>query len=148
MENLTEVHRYLSVDCFNKTWEYIDKENRSKEEDEQMLLLSLTSLWHWTQREDCTPNKLSISRWLISRVYALLGDGANSLIYAKKCLLNADKKQPFFVSYGHEAIARAEALLGNVQESEKHLELGLSSAEKIKDPDDKEMLLEDLKGLK
>ncbi|MBL8850512.1 MAG: hypothetical protein JNG89_12600, partial [Planctomycetaceae bacterium] len=45
-------HRQFSGECFNRTWELIDKQDRTPADDEQMLLRSLASLWHWTQRAD------------------------------------------------------------------------------------------------
>jgi hypothetical protein len=50
----TAAHRYFSANCFNKAWTLIDKEDRTPEEDQQMIRLNQASIWHWTQREDCT----------------------------------------------------------------------------------------------
>ena len=61
--DLQVAHRYFSATCFNQAWELIDKPERTAEEDEAMVQLSLASTWHWTQREDCTPANLSIGYW-------------------------------------------------------------------------------------
>jgi hypothetical protein len=58
--DLEKAHRYFSAECFNRAWDYIDKPSRTPEEEQAMLLLSLASLWHWTQRPDCTPGNLFI----------------------------------------------------------------------------------------
>ena len=55
--------RYFAVDCFNKAWELIDKSNRTHEEDDQMIRLSLASHYHWTQRDDYTATSKSIAHW-------------------------------------------------------------------------------------
>jgi len=55
-----EAHHYFAAQCFNQTWDLLEKAHRSPEEGEQMLLLALASLWHWTQRDDSTPQNLSI----------------------------------------------------------------------------------------
>ncbi len=68
-----EPHRYFSAQCFNRAWELIRRIDRTELESEQMLLLAQASLWHWTQRPDCTPRNLSIGYWQLSRVFALLG---------------------------------------------------------------------------
>ena len=39
---------------------------RTSEEEDKMLQLSLASLWHWTQREDCTPTNLS--DWVLAGI--------------------------------------------------------------------------------
>lgn len=45
-------HRYFSAECFNQAWDLIEKPQRTAEDNEKMLLLSIASLWHWTQRPD------------------------------------------------------------------------------------------------
>ncbi|WP_395741367.1 hypothetical protein [Prosthecobacter sp.] len=67
------LHRAFSADCFNRTWQLLEKPDRTAEDDEQMLLLAMASLWHWTQREDCTLRHRSIGYWQVSRVYAVRG---------------------------------------------------------------------------
>jgi hypothetical protein len=69
-----QAHRHFSASCFNLAWELIDKPDRTAEDDEQMVRLAQASLWHWTQRSDCTDKNLSIGYWQVSRVCALLGD--------------------------------------------------------------------------
>ena len=68
-------HKHFSVTCFNKAWELIDKTDRSPEEDEQMIRLSMAAMWHWTQRDDFTPKNASIGYWQLSRIFALVGRG-------------------------------------------------------------------------
>ena len=76
-------HRFFAADCFNKTWELIEKPNRTREEDEQMIRLAQASLWHWTNRADCKSQQLSIGYWLLARVYALAGRSEESRRYAE-----------------------------------------------------------------
>lgn len=53
-------HKKLSADCFNRTWELLDKKERTKEDDGRMTSLAHASLAHWRMREDCTDRNLSI----------------------------------------------------------------------------------------
>ena len=66
----------FSAHCFNIEWELIDKPERTPAENEQMILYALASLWHWTQRPDCSTTNLSIGYWQAARVYALAGEMA------------------------------------------------------------------------
>ena len=51
--DIQAAHQYFSADCFNKTWDFIDKDaDRSAEENISMLHTAIASLWHWSQRED------------------------------------------------------------------------------------------------
>ena len=45
----------------HKAWELIDKTQRSPQEDEEMLRLSMASHWHWTQRKDYGPTNASMT---------------------------------------------------------------------------------------
>ncbi len=52
---LQAAHQYFSTYCFNQAWELLEKKERSSEEDQEILCLSIASHWHWTQRNDYTP---------------------------------------------------------------------------------------------
>ena len=104
-------HRHFAINCFNLAWTYIDRSDRSLEDDEAMVIASAASLWHWTQREDCSPQNLSIGHWQLSRAYALAGQGDNAMRHAVRSLEFAAGGPPFYVGYGHEAAARAASLL-------------------------------------
>jgi hypothetical protein len=102
-------HRHFSTQCFNKVWEYIEKPDRSADDDEQMLLCALASLWHWTQREDCGEMQRSIGHWQISRVCCLLGKTTDALYHAERSLHYSGTLPPFYKAYAHEAFARVYA---------------------------------------
>jgi hypothetical protein len=139
-------HKAFSAHCFNKTWDLIDKSERSAEEEEEMLRLSLTSLWHWTQRKDCEPTNLSVGYWQVSRVFALMGQADNARRFGRRSLQASAQAEadPFYAGYAHEALARAESVAGNTAEVKQHLEQARSLAQKIKDEESKKLLLKDL----
>ena len=101
------IHKRYSAECFNKVWEFIDKKDRSPEDEEEMLRLAMTSHWHWTQRSDYAPDKASVAYWQISRVFALMEQADNARRYAKRSLgvLENSDVDPFFVGYAHEAVS-------------------------------------------
>jgi tetratricopeptide (TPR) repeat protein len=142
--NLVDYHKYFSAECFNTTWDYINSHDRSKEDDEQMILRAYSSLWHWTQREDCTKNNLSVGYWQLSRVYSILGESSKAIEFAKKCLDTADPSKPFIVGYGYEALARAAMIGGFKDDAEKFKALGIVEAEKVNEKEAKKLLLDDL----
>jgi hypothetical protein len=51
---------------------------------------------------------------------------------------------PFFLGYAYEALARAEAAGGNEEEMQAFFNDARTTAEKIKEADEKNMLLDDL----
>jgi hypothetical protein len=144
--DLQAAHKYFSAECFNRAWDWIDKPRRKKVEEDQMLQLSLASLWHWTQREDRTSTNLSIGYWQVSRVYALLRQADNARHYGELSLESAQSEEvePFYRGYAYEALARAEMVAGNEDEMEKHLIAAHQIAVTLADPEEKKLLLHDL----
>ena len=144
--NISTAHKYFSADCFNRTWDYIEKPVRTKSEDEAMLHLSLASLWHWTQREDCTSTNLSIGYWQVSRVFALLRQADNARYYGELCLEAAQKEgvPPYYLGTAYETLARAELVAGNLDKMEGFLIQAHQVATLLPDPEEKKMLLSDL----
>ena len=113
-----------------------------------MVLLALASLWHWTQREDCTEQNLSIGHWQVSRVYSLLGQGENALRHAERSLADAEGLAPIYVAYAHEAMARAALAMGEGTSSREHLAKAVALAESVTDPEEKKLLAADLQALR
>lgn len=142
-------HKYFSAHCFNSAWDLIDKSERTPEEDEEMIRLSLASQFHWTQREDFTSTSASIGFWQTSRIYALLSQVDNARRYGQLCLKasQGDEIPPFYLGYAYEALARAEAVGGNEREMDSFLDKANAAAERIEEVDEKKMLLDDLKTI-
>jgi tetratricopeptide (TPR) repeat protein len=143
-------HKQLASQCFNRVWDFLDLQERTKEEEEQMIHLAHTSFWHWTQVEDHTSTNLSIGYWQIARVYAVVGNGEQSRFFAERCVevsLQADIP-PFYIGYGYEALARAYMVLGQSEMAFDIFQKALSYAEEVVVEDSKKMLLKDLYEIK
>ena len=54
-------HRHFAAECYNRAWGLMNKPDRTSEDDEQMLLLSLASHWYWTQRSDNAAENAAIA---------------------------------------------------------------------------------------
>ncbi|MBE7497874.1 MAG: protein kinase [Verrucomicrobiaceae bacterium] len=140
-------HKKLSADCFNRTWELLEKKERTAEENERMISLSHASLAHWRMREDCTDRNLSIGYWQLSRVYAVLGQGNNAERYGGLCLRVSGQEPPFYLAYAHEALARAALLNERRELFDEHLAEAKALAAKVTDAEEKKMLVDDLATL-
>jgi len=140
-------HKYFSAHCFNKTWDYIDKPERTSEEDMAMLHSAITSLWHWTQREDAQPENLSVGYWQVSRVYALLRQPDNARRYAEVSLKLAEGSEPFYSGFAFEALARAEMVAGDRVKMQRFLEKAREALEQIKEEEDRQVLAKDLESI-
>lgn len=141
-------HHHFSVECFNAAWSVIDKSSRTPAEDEMMILLACTSLWHWTERADCSDQHRSVGHWQVSRVHALAGQAEGAMRHAKRSLEYAAQLPPFYAGYAHEAIVRAALLQKDQAALEMHLRLADVCMNAITDPTERKMLEDDLSSLR
>ncbi len=143
-----QAHQVFSTGCFNQTWELIDKTDRSTAESVEMLLLTATSAWHWTQREDVTDRNLAIAWWQMSRVLALLGAGELALQYARFSLQKCDPAtEPFYAGYAYEALTRAACLLNQPAAAQGYRAEAEACWKRVEDPQAREALAIDLSTL-
>jgi hypothetical protein len=145
--DLAAAHKFFAASCFNNAWTYIEKTERTADDNEQMLALAHASVWHWRQREDCQPRNLSIGYWQLSRVYALIRHAERAAHYGELCLEVSADEPPFFVAYAHEALARAASLQGDPTMMSEHLAQARRLSEMVNDPEDRQLLLADLETI-
>jgi len=148
--DLMKAHNYFSANCFNATWDLLDKPDRTTEEGDQMILLCMASAWHWTQRADVTDQNMSVGYWLISRVYAVLGHASNARKYGELCLSKSESEgiPPFYLAYAFEALARGEWVAGKAEKMNEYLEKARLTAEGITDAKSRKMVFDDLATIK
>ena len=83
-------------------------------------------------------------------VYALLGQAGNARRYAHQCLQasQGDSIPPFYLAYAYEALARAEMVAGEQEAMAGYLQQARLVAERMRDPEAKQMLIKDLETIK
>ncbi len=147
--DIQQAHKYFSADCFNKTWDNMDKDgDRSNEENMEMLHTAIASLWHWTQREDVTPKNLSIGYWQVSRVYCLVKQPNNARRYGLLALEYAKELSPFLKGYAYETLARAEKIANKRVIMKEYLAKAREMLEQIDSEEDRQALARDLDAIK
>lgn len=148
-----EAHKKFAADFFNKTWEYIEKKNRSEEDDEKMINLAHASRLHW----DFAGSYLQYQRgeWMLSLIYSLVGRGEPALYHAERCLELTDKYgdieeygfEDFDIAFAYECMARAHKVAGNEEEYNKYYELAEEKGEEIEDDNNSEWFFQCLDGI-
>ncbi len=135
---MKDFHLKEAKRCFNSTWDYIDKEERSVEDEMEMIRLSHTSRYHWGHVG--TPLEFERGDWLISKVYALIGQGTLALAHAYQCLSICEKNniKDIDICFAYEAIAKAYKVLGNNEKVKKYKALAYENLEAIENDGDKE----------
>lgn len=142
-----EAHKKFAVDCFNQTWNLLDKKDRTVEEVDKMIHTAHASRFHWG--EIGTPLEFERGEWQISRVYSVLKRSEPALYHAKRCLEICKKNNigDFDLAFAYEAMARAYAIAENEKECNTYIQLAKEAAEQIKKKEDKDYFLSELKTI-
>lgn len=109
-----------------------------------MLHGAHASRYHWARAG--RPVNLAVGEWQLARVYAVLRRPEPARFHARRSLEIAQHARlgRFYLAYGYEALARAEAVAGRAGPRERYLRLARKVGEGIRDADDRRMLWEDL----
>jgi DNA-binding transcriptional MerR regulator len=138
----SETQRRLGVDLFNKTWTLMERENRTPEEDDEMIHCAHASAYHWQQVG--TPANRSRSEWQCSRVHAILGQVDQAVYHALRCheLVQAspDEMKDWDLPAAYEALARAYLLKADLEEARRWAALGREATARIEDEDDRAVI--------
>ena len=145
--DVAAAHKYFAAQCFNQAWDLIEKKDRTPEDERLMVALNQASIFHWLRRDDCNEQHLSVGYWQASRIQAILGNAPEALRYAKVCLDYSVALAPFFLGYAHEALARAHKLAATPGAAQEHLDTALELAARVREKEDRELLLADLHAL-
>jgi len=147
MSKEIELHRKFATDCFNSTWNLLDKNKRTLEDDARMIHMAHASRYHWG--EIGTTLNFTRGDWQISRVYAVLGLGENALKYAKSCLRLCIENDisDFDLAFAYEAAARAYVVLRDIPMRDQHLLLARRAGDAIAKKEDKEYFFSELETL-
>ena len=115
-----QFHRKTAVRCFNRTWDYLEKRDRSLEDDRQMLHLAHTSRFHWSLVG--TPRNQAVGDWQVSRVYACLNQPSLALQFARASLETCKRNDLVDLMHtANEAMARAYAVAKDYSNARRFL---------------------------
>jgi hypothetical protein len=136
--------RSLAGSAFNRTWELLDAENLSREQEEEMLAATFAQRHLWYQVG--TTRNHAIADWQVSRVFAVLGYADLARRFGERSLEVSIENglDPFVTGFAHEAIARAAADVDDIDTFSEHLELARSLLDAIEDDEDRDLLASDL----
>jgi DNA-binding transcriptional MerR regulator len=143
----TEDERKLAASLFNATWDLMEKENRTRDEDDAMLHMAHASRHHWGQ-VGTQPN-FARGEWQCSRVYAVLRRPEPCLHHAQR-VLDICREQnlgDFDLAFAYEALARGHAINGDLDQARAWTEQALVAAEDIAQADDRNLLRSDLESI-
>lgn len=139
-----EFHKKMAVDLFNSVWSFLDKKERTTEEEDEMVHAAHASRYHWSQIGSSLEKERG--EWQISRVYSVLKRPQPALYHAQRCMEICKENNigDFDIAFAYEAMARAHAVSGEEAESKKYIELGKKAGNQIKNEEDKKIFFGDL----
>jgi hypothetical protein len=143
--DVTAAHTHFAKHFNRRTWELLEKADRSSEEDVEMEYAAVCSLYHWSHIG--TPLHLQRGEWLLSHVYIILGFGESALRHASRChdltQGHPDLMQDFDLAYREEGLARALALAGRTEEAKVHYRRAMEAVAAIQDDEDRGIFMGD-----
>jgi len=141
---MNEQHKSFAIHCFNEAWTYMDKKERTTDEDMTMIHLAHASRYHWGVVG--TPLHAARGDWQISRVYSLLDQGENALIYANAslCLCLDHNFNGFDLAFGYEAVARSLAVLKESEKMNEFKQKAVEAAMRIDEANDRQYVLDEI----
>ena len=147
MEAQTE--RQLGIDLFNSTWTLLEKQDRSVDDDDELVHRVHASAYHW--RQVGTAAHRARSEWLCSRVYAVLGRVEPAQHHARRCLeivdAHPEEMEDWDLPAALEAVARAHWVAGDLDEAREYAERARELAGAIADEHDRVHIEADLREL-
>jgi uncharacterized protein YndB with AHSA1/START domain len=138
-------HREWAINANQRVWALLADGAPSDEAARRELVdAAHASQWHWSYAGD----ELNRQRgeWLISHVYAVLGDGPAALRHALRCweITEAEGLKDFDYAYGCEGLARAYAVAGDSAAATEWRERAAKAGALIADSEDREIFESDL----
>ena len=115
-------HHYMGIEMNMQTFALLDKKDRNEKDNIRMINFAKASLFHWRKSDKYEIVNEQRGQWLISHVYAILGNSDEALSYAKKTLEiteeNKNKMKDVDLAYAYESMARAYSISKNKDKSE------------------------------
>jgi len=142
-------HRRLGVDLYNATWELLDRDERTAEDDDAMVARAHASFYHWSEVEGVGAQNIGRGHWLCSRVHAVLGHADTAAHHAARyvAIARAGEVADWDLAAALEASARAAAVGGDFDAAERLEAEAREVCATVEDAEDRAVVEADLATL-
>ncbi len=141
-----EVHRAMGMGLYNRCWDLMEIEDRTIEQDDELLETAYASAWHWRQVGHVANR--ARSHWMCSRVAAVLGRGEAARYHAARCVEivegGGEGIEDWDAPAAYEAMARALAVTGDPAGAAEWKARAAAALAAIPDSDDRAPIEGDL----
>jgi hypothetical protein len=140
-----EDERTLAASLFNGTWTLLERDDRTRADDDRMLHMAHASRYHWGNVG--TAANLARGEWMCSRVYTVLGRAEPAAAHARRVLQLCEENglADFDLAFAYEALARAASVAGDTAEARRYV--ALAQAVPVADAEDRDLLARDLASI-
>ena len=145
-----DTHRSLGADLFNHVWTLLETEDRTAEQDAEMVHAAHASVLHWTRADPPDRRqRQAVGEWQCSRVYAVLERAEPALWHASRCrdLAEGGTVEDWVIAAAYEAMARASRVVGDRAAFEDWRAKAEAATAAIADPSEREVIEGDLATL-
>lgn len=142
-------HRRLAVALYNRTWQLLERTDRSLAQEDEMIATAHASAYHWLQTAAVQPKNVGRSHWLCARVYAQLGMPESASHHAARYLdiARTEPVDDWDLAAALESAARAAVAAGRWDESERLAAQARDACLDVSDVDDRDVVFADLDSL-
>jgi uncharacterized protein YndB with AHSA1/START domain len=137
-------HREWGRRSNQRVWALLGDGEPAADDVPELVDAAHASQWHWSYGG----GKLEAQRgeWLLSHVYAVIGDARAALRHAQRCrdITEAEGYEDFDRAYACEAMARAYAVSGDSEAAREWRERAVAAGALIADDEDRKIFESDL----
>lgn len=152
---ISQTHLIFGPDLYMKTWELLEKKDRTPEETDELLHTAHASAYHWSKLEGLVDDEkwrhsFAIAHNQLTYVYIELGNAFQAYYHAKRCLDYFEKygEGGFPKAYGYECLARTYDLIGDSRNRDDAIRKAIEAGNKIEDEQFRTSFFEELAGVR
>ena len=136
-------HRAFARSLNGLVWRLLARSGRTRDDDARMVDAAHASQYHWCEAGGPPATR---GEWLVSHVYAVLGRPEPALHHARRCLELADAPgvADFDTAYAAEAMARALACAGDLDQAAGWHSRATAAGATVTNDEDRKIFTEDL----
>jgi hypothetical protein len=133
-------HRIFAASGFNEAWDFIEKAERSADDEVAMLMATFASRFHW-EKVGTHENRV-VGDWQIAHVASLLGFAPLAMRFARSALDRAVEQgfEGWRLASCHEGMARAHACVGNDAECSRHIKTARRLLDNVEDLEERRLV--------
>jgi hypothetical protein len=141
-------HRQMAKDLWNRTWELLEKPDKTEDEIAELSEAAHASRWHW--RKAGTGVHAQRGEWMLARMWCEIGVPAAAAWHLKRteALTEANKGDllDFDFAFVIALRARVAAVSGDLKVAEAEFAAAQAACARLRDPEDRGEFARQLKA--